>query len=281
MTPVLEAVGLCKEFRSRRSRSTWHGGVRDINLEVFPGETLAIVGESGAGKSTLGRLLLRLIEPDTGVVLYHGKDTADFSKAERKHFRATARMIFQDPFTSLDPRLQVGKSIAQPLIVHAHVARAARAESVAQLLKRVGLPGHVVDRYPYELSGGQLQRVALARAIATDPDLIVCDEPVSALDMSIRAHIINLLRSIQEQTNVAYVFVSHDLSLVKLIADRVIVLYEGEIVESGECAPMFANPKHPYTRELLSAVPIPGSSRRRSSLGPSGRLRPPASSEAG
>ncbi len=268
MNPVMEVVGLTKSFPAKRDtfgRTTqWVHAVKGVDLAVERGETLAVVGESGSGKSTVGRLMLRLAEADAGTIRFEGEDVRAFSKHDLRTYRAKARIVFQDPYASLDPRMVVGDSVGEPLKVHGHLSREARQAKVEDLFARVGLKPEQMDRYPYEFSGGQLQRIAVARAISTDPDLIICDEPVAALDMSIRAQVINLLHSIQEERQIAYVFISHDLSLVRLIAHRVAVMFRGRIVETGETNTIFAEQRHPYTRALLAAIPQPDPDRYRS-----------------
>jgi oligopeptide transport system ATP-binding protein len=229
--------------------------VKSVDFTIGTGETLAVVGESGAGKSTVGRLVLRLIEPDSGSVQLLGQDITQLKGAGLRRMRAQATMIFQDPYKSLDPKSLIRKSIAEPLVAQGERGGAGREEKIAALIERVGLNKDYLDRFPYEMSGGQLQRVAIARALATGPQLVVCDEPVAALDMSIRSLVINLLRELQRELNLSYLFVSHDLSLVRVIADRIAVMRRGEIVEIGPTAELFEDPKHEYTRELLKAIP--------------------------
>ncbi|TQM11314.1 ATP-binding cassette domain-containing protein [Pseudonocardia kunmingensis] len=257
--PALTVTGLRKSFPAQRNLlgrvTRTVDAVRGVDFEVRAGETLALVGESGAGKSTVGRLVLRLIDPDAGEVGVLGRDITQLAGRELRAMRGRATMIFQDPYKSLDPRSQIRHSLAEPLIAQGRWGRRGRVERLGELLERVGLAPHYLDRFPYEMSGGQLQRVAVARALATDPELVVCDEPVAALDMSIRSHVINLLRDLQRERNLAYLFVSHDLSLVRVIADRIAVMRRGEIVECRPTAELFADPQHSYTRELLSAIP--------------------------
>ncbi|MFV2179026.1 ABC transporter ATP-binding protein [Actinomadura sp. LOL_016] len=267
MTEVLlEATGLKKSFPTRRSlvgRPTgWTHAVRGVDLRVRRGETLAVVGESGAGKSTVGRLVLRLIRPDAGEVRLDGTDVLALPAKRMRALRKRMQMIFQDPYSSLDPRMVVAEAVGEPLTVHFGLKGAERRKRVLELLDRVGIAEHQTERYPHEFSGGQLQRIAIARALAVEPDLVVCDEPVAALDVSIRAQVINLLRELQRERGVAYVFVSHDLSLVRLIADRIAVMYQGEVVEEADTATLFADPRHPYTRTLLDVIPVADPRRR-------------------
>ncbi|QHE73306.1 ABC transporter ATP-binding protein [Rhodococcus sp. WAY2] len=269
---VLGVEGIEKSYVTSRNllgRATgrFHA-VQDVDLVVRRGETVAVVGESGAGKSTLGRIALRLIDPDKGRVVFDDIDLTECSRKELRSLRARMRMIFQDPYSSLDPTMTVGDAVAEPLLVHTDLSRDERRERVLELVRRVGMDVHHLDRYPYEFSGGQLQRIAIARAIATGPDLIVCDEPVAALDTSIRAQVVNLLADLQEERGVAYLFITHDLSLVRLIADRVVVMYRGRVVEAAPTAELFECPRHPYTRALLAAVPTPDTSRRRARSSP-------------
>ncbi len=236
--------------------------VRGVSFEVRRGETLALVGESGAGKSTVGRLALRLIEPTSGSVKVLGRDITAMAASDLRKVRAGATMIFQDPYKSLNPRAQIRYSIAEPMFSQGGYSASDRAVRVATLLDRVGLTSDYLNRYPYEMSGGQLQRVAIARALVTDPEVVVCDEPVAALDMSIRSHVVNLLRELQEERNLAYLFISHDMSLVRVIADRIAVMKRGELVECEDAATLFANPRQEYTRTLLSAIPASHPNRR-------------------
>ena len=266
--PILVASGLVRAFRRRRRLLGRDAGtplraVDNVSLAVHRGETLALVGESGAGKSTTGRLVLRLIEPDAGSVHFDGVDLLSLKKEELRRTRQRMQMIFQDPFSSLDPRYPVGESVAEPLIVHFGMRPAERRALSAELLARVGMGAHHLHRYPSELSGGQLQRVAIARALTLNPALIVCDEPVAALDVSSRAQVLNLLKELQEELGLAYLFISHDLALVEVIADRVAVMRAGTIVEEAPTAELFGDPKHEYTRQLLAAIPRPKPGRRR------------------
>jgi oligopeptide/dipeptide ABC transporter ATP-binding protein len=261
---LVEATELNKDFRSESGligRRVVHA-IADVSLTINESETLACVGESGSGKSTLGRLRLRLIEPDTGTVSFDGVDVTALGTRQLRSLRRRMQMVFQDPYSSLDPQRPVGLSVAEPLRIHEGLGGAELRDRSNVLLARVGLAEYA-DCLPYELSGGQLQRVAIARAISTEPRLIVCDEPVAALDVSIRAQVINLLHDLQQERGIAYLFISHDLSLVRIIANRIAVMYRGRIVELAETAPIFENPRHPYTRALLSAIPVADPRRRR------------------
>jgi len=231
--------------------------VDDVSFDVAEGETFALVGESGAGKSTTGRLILRLINPDSGSVRFDGQEMVGLSRGAFRPYRQQMQMIFQDAHGSLDPRVPILQSVAEPLLLHFGMAKARRFEKAADLLRRVGLRDHLFGRYPGELSGGQLQRVSIARALTLEPRLIVCDEPVAALDVSVRAQVLNLMKDLQQERGIAYLFVSHDLALVEAIADRIAVMQRGQIVEVGTTAEVFDQPQHEYTKELLSAIPIP------------------------
>jgi oligopeptide/dipeptide ABC transporter ATP-binding protein len=262
---LLSAAGLTKVFRRNwfsRDRGQDVAAVRDVTISIRRGETLGVVGESGAGKSTLGRLVLRLIEPDSGTIQYNGIDLLALKRRELRKLRAGMQMVFQDPYSSLDPTMTVGEAIAEPLKIHTRLKAKARHEEVVSLLERVGLIGFHAERYPRSFSGGQLQRIAIARALASKPMLIVCDEPVAALDMSIRGQILNLLTELQEAQQLAYLFISHDLGIVRKFVDRVVVMYGGRVVESGPIDVVYDAPEHPYTRSLLSAIPVPDPSRR-------------------
>jgi oligopeptide transport system ATP-binding protein len=232
--------------------------VDGVDLTVYEGETLGLVGESGCGKSTLGRSILRLVEPTSGEVRFKGQDLLRLGSRAMRGMRRQMAMIFQDPFASLDPRQSVEKILGEALDIH-HLARTRRERKarVAELLELVGLSPDFASRYPHEFSGGQRQRIGIARALAVDPTFIVCDEPISALDVSIQAQIINLLERLQEQLHLTYLFIAHDLSVVKHISDRIAVMYVGKVVEISPAKELYANPKHPYTGSLLSAIPIP------------------------
>ncbi|OQY83506.1 MAG: peptide ABC transporter substrate-binding protein [Chloroflexi bacterium UTCFX4] len=231
--------------------------VDGVTFHVKQGETLGLVGESGCGKSTTGRTILQLYRPTEGQVLFRGKDLAQLKGEELRQMRSDMQMIFQDPYASLNPRMTVGDIVAEPLEVHNIAKGKERKERVQELLRIVGLNPYFINRYPHEFSGGQRQRIGIARSIAVNPDFIVCDEPISALDVSIQAQIINLLEELQEHLGLTYLFIAHDLSVVRHISDRVAVMYLGKIVELTDSRALYANPLHPYTRALLSAVPIP------------------------
>ncbi|GHA34720.1 ABC transporter ATP-binding protein [Devosia pacifica] len=235
--------------------------VSEVSLHVDEGEVLGVVGESGCGKSTLGRSLLRLIEPSSGEVIFAGKSLTRLSQTEMKAVRRDMQVIFQDPFGSLNPRHTVGYIIGEPLIVHRRGNKAERRRRVEELLGIVGLPQDAADRYPHEFSGGQRQRIAIARALALDPKLLIADEAVSALDVSIQSQIINLIADLQKRLSLAIIFISHDLSVIRHVSDRIAVMYLGRIVEVGPAEEIMQAPKHPYTQALLSAVPRPGVAR--------------------
>lgn len=252
---LLEVSHLSKSFKRRR-REPVHAA-KDVSFTLEAGRTLALVGESGAGKSTTGRLVLRLIEPDGGRVTFDGVDVLGLNASGLRSLRRHMQMIFQDPYSSLDPHLPIGESVAEPLLVHDRLARGERLDRAAALLAHVGIGSHLLDRFPRELSGGQLQRAAIARALTMRPKMIVCDEPVAALDVSIRAQVVNLMTELQAEMGLAYLFITHDLSLVRSIADDVAIMANGEIVEIGPVDAIYEDPQSPYTRELLDAIPVP------------------------
>ena len=232
--------------------------VQEVSFTVHPGETLGVVGESGCGKSTTGRALVKIYEPTAGSIIFEGEDITKIKGAKLKKFRQDMQMIFQDPYASLNPRMTVGEIIREPMDIHGILnTKEEREARVRELLEIVGLKPDHIRRYPHEFSGGQRQRIGIARTLALNPKFIVCDEPISALDVSIQAQVINLLEKIQEEMGIAYLFIAHDLSMVKHISDRIGVMYLGNIVEVGEADDVYHNPLHPYTQALLSSVPIP------------------------
>jgi oligopeptide/dipeptide ABC transporter ATP-binding protein len=270
VTALLEVEGLKKHFVAARSvfgrPTAFIKAVDGVSFTVEAGKTLALVGESGCGKSTVSRLVLRLIEADAGHVRFEGRDLGALDTEQLRAFRRDAQIIFQDPYASLNPRMTVSQILTEPLALHDLVPQAGRRERVEEILRMVGLEPRFARRYPHEFSGGQRQRIAIARALAVEPKLIICDEPVSALDVSIRSQILNLLRDLQQRLGLAYIFVSHDLAVVKHIADRVAVMNLGTIVEIADAQALFASPRHPYSRALLSAIPVPKPQAKRSRI---------------
>ena len=277
-SPLLELRGVSKYFTT--SSGELLRAVTDVDLSIVEGETLGLVGESGCGKSTLGRTSLRLLEPATGQILFRGEDITHLPERALRERRSQMQLVFQDPYASLNPRMTIGAAIAEPLIIHKLTPSAsARRGRVLQLLSKVGLPDDAIDRYPHEFSGGQRQRVGIARALAAQPRLLVCDEPISALDVSIQAQIVNLLIDLQAAEKLTYLFISHDLNVVRHLCDRVAVMYLGRIVEQGTANAVYRDPRHPYTHALLSAIPVGGPTQRRDRVVLTGDvpspLRPP------
>jgi len=256
--------------------------VDGVDIDLYRGETLGVCGESGCGKSTLLRTVLRLIEPTEGTITYNGDDITHLSKKEMKKYRENMQIVFQDPFSSLDSRMKVGKIIEEPLIINkVYATKEERMARVQELMAQVGLDPSYVDRYPHEFSGGQRQRIVIARALATNPNLLFCDEAVSALDVSVRAQILNLLDDLQKELKLTYMFVSHDLSVIEHICDRVVIMYLGKVVEIGTKDDIFKNPQHPYTQALLSAIPMVGKKDRGERIILEGDIPSPVNPPAG
>jgi ABC-type oligopeptide transport system ATPase subunit len=269
--PLLEVRNLVKHFSRTQGLFQKPSVVRavdDVTFSIHEGEMFGLVGESGSGKSTTGRCILRLIEPTSGHVLFRGEDVLGFSRARMRLARRDMQIIFQDPYSSLNPRMRVGEIVEEPLVVHGLGAKAERRARVAELFELVGLDASMLSRYPHEFSGGQRQRIGIARALALNPALIIADEAVSALDVSIQAQVVALLMDLKTRFRLTYLFIAHDLRLVEHICSRVAVMYLGRIVEMGETGALFANPTHPYTRALLSAIPVldPDAPRQRIEL---------------
>ena len=255
VTPLLEARNLKKIFKV--PQGSLHA-VDGVDLKIFPGKTIGVVGESGCGKSTLGRTILRLIEPTSGELLFEGQDYSKLNKNKMREMRKNMQMIFQDPYSSIDPRKCVEDIIAEYMIINkTYPTKAQIYKRVEELMDTVGLAKRLADAYPHELDGGRRQRIGVARALSLNPKFIVCDEPVSALDVSIQAQILNLLMDLQEEYNLTYMFITHNLSVVKHISDEIMVMYLGKCVERCSSDELFENPKHPYTKALLSAIPVP------------------------
>ncbi|MEW6211269.1 MAG: dipeptide ABC transporter ATP-binding protein [Acidobacteriota bacterium] len=255
--------------------------VDDISFAIRRGETFGLVGESGCGKSTTGRCILRLIEPTAGEIRFDGRDLLSISDSDMRKARRDMQIIFQDPYSSLNPRMRVGEIIEEPLIIHRAGDRSERRERVMELLNLVGLDAEHAARYPHEFSGGQRQRICIARALALDPRFIVCDEPVSALDVSVQAQIVNLLEDLQSRLGLTYLFISHGLAVVEHISTRVAIMYLGKIVEMASSEEIFNNPVHPYTRALLSAIPVPDPDRKRERLSIEGDIPTPINPPSG
>ena len=258
---LIDVQGLKKNYITAKTFTgkplkTVHA-VDNVNLRIYKGETLGVVGESGCGKSTLGRTILRLVEPTEGKIIYNGTDITGFHKEEMRQMRKKMQLIFQDPYASLNPRMTVLELIKAPLDAFESGNNEAKTEKVKEIMELVGMPEKMMNRYPHEFSGGQRQRIVIARSLVLDPEFVVCDEPVSALDVSVRAQVLNLLQKLKHKKELTYLFISHDLSVVKYVSDRIAVMYLGRVVEIADKKELYNNPCHPYTKALLSAIPIP------------------------
>lgn len=271
--PLLKVCGLKKYFKTRNG--TLHA-VDDVSFTIEKGKTLGIVGESGCGKSTTGRAVLRLLEPTDGQVIFNGVDIASFSTEKMRNMRTEMQIIFQDPFSSLNPRMTISQTIEEPILLHNIIPeKGKRRERVLELMDTVGLASRLKNTYPHELDGGRRQRIGIARALAVNPQFIVCDEPVSALDVSIRAQIINLMKELQDKLGLTYMFITHDLSVVYHFSDDIAVMYLGKIIEKASSDELFSNPSHPYTKALLSAIPVPSLHNRRKRIIMRGEITSP------
>jgi len=285
MKPLLEIRNLSKSFqvagKTPGSKKQKLQAVDNVSFSLYPGETFGLVGESGCGKSTTGKLILRLLDADSGDILFDGLNLRKLSSTSMREQRRNMQMIFQDPFSSLNPRLRVSQIIAEPLKIHGLAQQGEMQQAVADLLETVGLDHSLLDRYPHEFSGGQRQRIGIARALAVKPQLIIADEPVSALDVSIQAQVINLLQDIQRDFGLTYLFIAHDLAVIKHICDRIAVMYLGRIVELGPADDICNNPRHPYTEALLNSVPIPDPTARKNFSPLQGEVPSPINPPAG
>jgi len=283
--PLIEARDLVKQFPVKggilQRQTATVDAVDGVNLEIRRGESVGLVGESGCGKTTLGRMLVKLLEPTSGSIVFDGRDVTHLKGQELKAFRRRVQIIFQDPYSSLDPRTQVGDSIAEGLRLHRIGDRSERRERVRRMLELVGLEARHAGRYPHEFSGGQRQRIGIARALILEPDLVVADEPVSALDVSVQAQVLNLLKELQSELDLTLLFVAHNLAVVEHISDRVAVMYLGRVVEITDREQLYGNPTHPYTEALLSAIPIPDPDRPRNRMILQGDVPSPINPPAG
>ncbi|MFA1822395.1 ABC transporter ATP-binding protein [Virgibacillus oceani] len=282
--PLLKVRNVKKSFSE--DTSSWFKNkevkaVNEVSFDVYEGETFGIVGESGCGKSTTGRTLLRLTKPTGGAVFYKGEDIFSLKEKDFRGLREDLQMIFQDPLASLDPKKRIGYSLEEPFIIQGKGSKKERKETVLRMLKRVGFSEEHYHRFPHEFSGGQRQRIGIARALVLNPKFIVCDEPVSALDVSIQSQILNLLRELQDELKLSYLFIGHDLSVVRYIADRIGVMYLGEIAEQAPTDELFENPLHPYTQSLLSAIPVPNPKVKRERIELKGEVPSPLDAPAG
>ncbi len=282
--PMMKAIGLKKYFNVengwKKLKSTVKA-VDNVNFGIYPGETLGLVGESGCGKSTVGRLLLRLLEPTEGEIYFQGSNIVELSAGEMRKLRKHMQIVFQDPYASLNPRMTVGNIIAEPLKIFGYGGASEIREKVMDLLSLVGLGSNQYDRYPYEFSGGQRQRAGIARALALHPKLVICDEPVSALDVSIQSQIINLLKELQQKFSLTYVFIARGLNVVKYMSDRVGVMYLGKMMELAGEEELYASPLHPYTRALMSAMPVPNPKYKKSRIILEGEIPSPINPPGG
>lgn len=279
-TPLLQTIGLQKYFKVR-GNSLLHA-VDGIDLTLYSGQTLGVVGESGCGKSTLGRTILKLIEPTGGQILYNGKDITKLSTRKMHPYRKEMQIIFQDPYSSIDPRKSVIEVIAEYMLIHkVYKTQAEAFNRAAELMDLVGLARRYTNSYPHELDGGRRQRVGIARALSLQPQFIVCDEPVSSLDVSIQAQVLNLLKDLQAEFHLTYLFITHDLSVVKFFSDKIAVMYLGQLVETADSAELFRQPLHPYSQALLSAIPIPSSRQKMQRVKLIGELQSPIDPEPG
>ena len=282
-TPLLEIRDVKKYFPVKKvhGKEITVKAVDSINLKINQGEIVGLVGESGCGKSTLGKSILKLHEITGGQILFHGEDITNYNERQMRPLREKIQIIFQDPYASLNPKKKIVQSVMAPLDVAGKYTKEEKLEKVRKILREVGLSDKYLEKYPHEMSGGQRQRVVIARALINDPELVICDEPVSALDVSIQSQIINLLGDLQERNNFSYIFISHDLSVVEYISNRVAVMYLGNIVEMADKNEIFDNPLHPYTKALMSAIPVPDPTRKRDRIILSGDLPSPSNPPSG
>lgn len=280
VAPLVQVRSLVKHFPVENSDDVVRA-VDDVSFEIIVGETLGLVGESGCGKSTVGRCLLRLHEPTSGEVLFEGKNIVGLPHKEMQALRREMQIIFQDPYASLDPRMSIRSIVSEPLKIHRIGGKSEQKDRVADLLRKVGLDPKYADRYPHEFSGGQRQRIGIARALALNPKLIICDEPVSALDVSVQAQVVNLLQDLQDQFGLTYLFISHGLAVVEHLSDRVAVMYLGTIVEICKAEELYEMPLHPYTKALLSAIPVPDPAHKRERIVLTGDVPTPINPPSG
>ena len=282
--PLLSVKNMKKTFQANGgmfSKKKFVHAVNDVSFDIYPGETFSLVGESGCGKSTTGKLIDHLITPDSGEIWFEGKEISRLSEKEMRPLRSDIQMVFQDPYGSLNPRMKVQDLIGEPLLIHTNMSAGERLKKVHELLGTVGLSPSHGERYPHEFSGGQRQRIGIARALTVQPKLIIADEPVSALDVSIQAQVLNLLQQLQKDFNLTYLFISHDLSVVEHISDTVGVMYLGNLVEYGATEDIFKNPLHPYTKALFSAIPVPDPTAKMNRIVLEGSIPSPANPPAG